>query len=86
MFMLLPCLPKAPDGSNKMLNGQQLGRGGISGAGGQREKGSQPASKGPSQSWARQTDLEEPGKQDGQYIDKVNKLWGSAQMNRNGLV
>lgn len=39
-----------------------------------------PASHGPD----RQTDLEEAGKQDGQYMDEVNKLWGSTQINEMG--
>ena len=33
-----------------------------------------------------QSDTEEAGKRDGQYVDEVNESQGRAQMNRNGLV
>ena len=33
-----------------------------------------------------QSDTEEAGKRDGQYVDEVNEAQGKTQMNRNGLV
>lgn len=48
---VLSCLPKAPEWTNKEVNGQYLGRGGLDGAGGQREKGSWTQRKLESKSW-----------------------------------
>ena len=81
--LLLP-LPKASDWPNKKETGQQLGRGGIGGAG-RREKreANQPVA---SLRGTSQPDMEEAGKQDGQYVDEVNEPWGNIQINRNGLI
>ena len=68
------CLLKAPDCSNKKLDGQYLGREVIGRDSGRDKRG------------ASQSDSEKAGKQDGQYVDEVNGPQGNTQINGNGLI